>query len=188
LEQFTPLELVARFGGGPPQSVTGCLCGYAEKNPNKAFFFNVDAADPTDLINATVEDLSAAIEAEPSLIHFITVNKVPLLLDPVAVTDEQRRRVRLISQAPEFRRRVATFMDARKESTSVAELPPVEQQIFNGFYSWSDKALLKEFQAADWRRRQEIVASFEDARLRQMGRRLIAFYSPELLSEQERRQ
>ena len=141
------------------------------------------------MINATAEDLSAAIEAHPSLIRFITVNKVPLLLDPVLVTDEQRRRVRLIAEAPEFRERVATVMAARKEARPAAELPPaVEQQIFDGFYSWSDKALLKEFQAADWPCRQEIVTSFGDARLRQLGRRLVASYALALLSEEERGQ
>ena len=189
LEQFAPIELVGRFGGGPPQGIIGCLCGYAEKNPNQAFFFDVDSADPADLINATAEELSAAIEAQPSLIRFITVIKVPLLLDPVSVTDEQHRRVRLIAEAPEFRERVAVVMAARKQARPAAELPPlVEKQIFNGFYNWSDKALLKEFQAADWPRRQEIVASFGDARLRQLGRRLVASYAPALLSEEERGQ
>jgi exodeoxyribonuclease-1 len=189
LEQFAPIELVGRFGGGLPQGIIGCLCGSARQNPNQAFFFDVDAADPGDLISATVEDLTAAIEAQPSLIRFITVNKVPLLLDPVSVTDEQHRRVRLIAEAPEFRERVAAVMAVRKEARPAAELPPlVEKQIFNGFYSWSDKSLLKEFQAADWPRRQEIVASFGDARLRQLGRRLVANYAPALLSEEERGQ
>jgi exodeoxyribonuclease-1 len=63
----------------------------------------------------------------------------------------------------------------------------VEQQIFNGFYGWNDKARLKEFQGADWLRRQEIVATFDDARLRQLGARLVAFHSSSLLSESDRR-
>lgn len=189
LEPFAPFELVARFSGGLPQGITGCLCGYAEQNSNQAFLFDVDAADPADLINATAEELTAAIEAQPSLIRFITVNKVPLLLNPVAVTDEQRRRVRLIAESPDFRQRVVGAMAARKGSPIAPELPPaVEQQIFNGFYNWSDKALLKEFQAADWPRRREIVALFGDARLRQLGRRLVASYAPALLSEEERGQ
>jgi exodeoxyribonuclease I len=189
LEQFAPLELIGRFSGGLPQGITGCLCGYAEQNSNQAFFFDVDAADPAGLINATAEKLSAALEAQPSLIRFITVNKVPLLLDPIAVTDEQRRRVRLIAEAPEFRQRVVAAMATRREAKPAAETPlPIEKQIFNGFYSWSDKALLKEFHAADWPRRHEIVASFGDARLRQLGRRLVASYAPALLSEEEQRQ
>ncbi|WP_210880128.1 hypothetical protein [Roseovarius autotrophicus] len=66
--------------------------------------------------------------------------------------------------------------------------PPVEKQIYGGFYSHADKVLLVEFQHADWRRRQEIVASLADPRLRQLGRRLVAFHAPELLSAEERMQ
>jgi exodeoxyribonuclease-1 len=64
----------------------------------------------------------------------------------------------------------------------------VEKQIFGGFYSHADKALLAEFQRVDWRRRSEILDTLEDARLRQLGRRLVAFHAPELLSPEERTQ
>ena len=64
----------------------------------------------------------------------------------------------------------------------------MEKQIFGGFYSHADKALLAEFQRADWRRRRKIVDALEDARLRQLGRRLVAFHAPELLSPEERTQ
>jgi exodeoxyribonuclease-1 len=40
----------------------------------------------------------------------------------------------------------------------------------------------------DWPQRQEIVAALSDLRLRQLGRRLVAFYSPQLLSTEERAQ
>ena len=62
---------------------------------------------------------------------------------------------------------------------------PVERQIYGDFYSNADKLLLQEFQRASWPRRQEIVASLGDPRLRQLGRRLAAFHSPELLSADE---
>jgi len=62
----------------------------------------------------------------------------------------------------------------------------VEKQIFGGFYSHADKALLAEFQRVDWRRRQEIMAALDDARLRQLGRRLVAFHAPELLAPEDR--
>ena len=44
---------------------------------------------------------------------------------------------------------------------------------------------MQEFQHATWPRRHEIVASISDSRLRQLGRRLVAFYSPELLTADE---
>lgn len=188
LERFAPLELVGRFGGGPPQAVTGCLCGYATQNPNQAYFFDVDAADPVDLIDASDETFTAALEATPRTIRSITINKVPVLLEPAVTTDEQRHRARLISEAPQFRERVVKTMAARYPTMQDAQSLAVEKQIFNGFYSWSDKKRLKEFQGADWPQRQEIVASFDDTRLRQLGRRLVAFYANDLLSKDERRQ
>jgi exodeoxyribonuclease-1 len=66
--------------------------------------------------------------------------------------------------------------------------PLVEKQIFGGFYSHADKGLLAQFQRVDWPQRQEIVAALSDLRLRQLGRRLVAFYSPQLLSTEERAQ
>ena len=89
--------------------------------------------------------------------------------------------------SPEFRARVAQALAARFPEDPAAT-PPVEKQIFGGFYTHADKALLTEFQRADWRRRQEIAAMLSDARLRQLGRRLVAFYAPELLSMEERAQ
>ena len=60
--------------------------------------------------------------------------------------------------------------------------------IYGGFYSHADKALLAEFQRVDWPRRQEITATITDPRLRQLGRRLVAFHAPGLLSSEERGQ
>jgi len=98
------------------------------------------------------------------------------------------QRAAFIAQAPEFRARIAQAMAARFPEDPAAPTPPVEKQIFGGFYSNADKTLLAEFQRADWRRRQEIVAALSDARLRQLGRRLVAFNAPELLSTEEHAQ
>jgi exodeoxyribonuclease-1 len=76
-------------------------------------------------------------------------------------------------------------MAARFVEDPDAPPKPVERQIYGEFYSNADKQLLQEFQGAAWPRRQEIVASLSDPRLRQLGRRLVAFYSPELLTAEE---
>ncbi len=187
LDRFQPLELVGRFGGGPPQAIMGCLCGYADKNPNQAYLFDLDAVDPQDLINASDADLMTAMDAEPRPLRSISINKVPMLLPPATVTDEQRRRAQVLSGEPELRQRLIAVMTTRYPAAPYTELQHVERQIFNGFYSWNDKVRLKEFQGADWLRRKEIVATFEDARLRQLGGRLVACHAPSLLSDSERR-
>ena len=83
--------------------------------------------------------------------------------------------------------RVNRIMGNRYDNDDAMD-KPVEQKIFGGFYSSEDKKLLQKFQEGDWPVRQEIVDQFTDLRLRQLGRRVLAFYGPEALAEQSREQ
>lgn len=186
LEAFQPLALVERFGGGMPRATIGCFCGYSAGNPNQAAFFDLDAADPADYLSADDATLFAAADASPKIIRALAVNKSPALLSVPAPTAVQAQRAEVIASAPDFRARVAQALAARFPEDPAAPTPSVEKQIFGGFYSHADKALLAEFQRVDWRRRQEIVAALDDVRLRQLGRRLMAFHAPELLSTEDR--
>jgi len=186
LETFQPMALVERFGGGLPRATTGCFCGTSASNPNQAAFFDLDAADPADWLNSGDAELFDAVDATPNLIRSFSINKSPALLSMPAPSALQTQRADVIANAPAFRSRVAQALAARFPEDPAAPTPPVEKQIYGGFYSHADKALLKEFQHAAWPRRQEIVASISDPRLRQLGRRLVAFHAPELLSADER--
>jgi exodeoxyribonuclease I len=186
LATFQPMALVERFGGGPPRATIGCFCGNSTSNPNQAAFFDLDAADPAELLSADDATVFAAVDASPKVIRSLSINKSPALLSVPAPSAEHCLRAAVIAKAPELRQRVAQALAARFPEDPTAPTPPVEKQIFGGFYSHADKALLAEFQRADWRRRQEIVAALSDARLRQLGRRLLAFYAPELLTAEDR--
>jgi exodeoxyribonuclease I len=166
----------------------GCFCGYAAKNANQAYFFDLDAFDPQELIKASDAELTEVMCGETRPLRSISINKVPMLLQPVLVSDEQRRRAQVLAQSHALRQRLIATMTALYTADVGKEGMHIEQQIFGGFYGSNDKARLKEFQAADWSRRQEIVATFKDTRLRQLGSRLVAFYAPYLLSDSERRQ
>jgi exodeoxyribonuclease I len=188
LEAFQPMALVERFGGGPPRATIGCFCGTSASNPNQAAFFDLDAVDPQKLITADDATLFAAMDGSPKLIRAFAINKSPALLPLASPSALQIDRARMIAEAPAFRARVAQALAARFPEDPAAPTPPVEKQIYGGFYSHADKALLAEFQRADWPRRQEITATLTDPRLRQLGRRLVAFHAPELLSAGERGQ
>ena len=188
IEAFQPMALVERFGGGPPRATLGCFCGYSASNPNLAAFFDLEAGDPADFLTADDAALFAAVDATPKIIRSLSVNKTPALLSLPTPTDLQLRRAEVIANAPEFRARVAQALAARFPEDPAAPTPLVEKQIFGGFYSRADKALLVEFQRAEWRQRQELVAALSDPRLRQLGRRLVAFHAPQLLSLEERAQ
>jgi exodeoxyribonuclease-1 len=64
----------------------------------------------------------------------------------------------------------------------------VEEQIYGGFPSQADTARMLRFHAAEWCDRLPIVEEFEDARYRQLGRRLIYAHCPESLPDEIRRE
>jgi len=185
LESFRPYELVTRFGGGEPRSFVGCFCGYSLGNSAQAAFFDLDAANPADLLEAPDDALFAAVDATPKIIRGVSTNKAPTLLELRQPSADHLHRASIIVGAPEFRRRVGAAMAARFVEDPDAPQKPVERQIYGQFYSHADKLLLQEFQHAPWPRRQEITASLADHRLRQLGRRLVAFHSPALLNTEE---
>jgi len=113
LESFRPYELIARFGGGEPRAYVGCFCGYVHGNSAQAAFFDLDAADPADWLDAPDAALAEAIEATPKLIRAVATNKAPALLEVREPSKEQLRRANTIAEAPEFRRRVGAAMAAR---------------------------------------------------------------------------
>ena len=185
LESFRPHELVTRFGAAEPRSWVGCFCGYLDGSGSRAAFFDLNAADPGDLMAASDEVLFAAVDASPKIIRSLATSKAPMLLTIAEHDPEHLRRAALIAGAPHFRQRVAQAMAARYVDDPDAAPKPVEQQIHGSFYSNADRRLLQEFRLSDWGRRQEIVATLSDPRLRQLGRRLIACHKPELLTPQE---
>lgn len=185
LESFRPLELVLRFGG-EPTAFTGCFCGYSAENPAEGGFFDLDAEDPEKLLAASQEELLAAVTEAPRVIRTVAANKAPPLLEAKDPGEERLRRASVIAASAEFRRKVGEALAARFAKDPDAPPRPVEKQIYDGFYSREDKNLLREFHGSDWPRRQEIIERLSDSRLKQLGRRLIAFHSPALLSDQEK--
>uniref|UniRef100_UPI004047DBDC exonuclease domain-containing protein n=2 Tax=Yoonia sp. TaxID=2212373 RepID=UPI004047DBDC len=185
LETYQPVELVLRFGGGPPRSYVGCFCGTADGNPTQAAFLDLEAADPEVLIEADDAGLFQAVDGTPQVIRSIATNKVPSLFPIDNPHPDHLRKAGLIAANPAFRARVGQAMAARYVDDPDAPPPSVEKQIYGGFYAKADRDLLAEFQQANWPRRYEIVDLLTDARLRQLGRRLIAFHTPSALTAEE---
>jgi exodeoxyribonuclease I len=132
LATFQPIALVERFGGGLPRATIGCFCGASASNPNHAAFFDLDAADPADLLVADDAALLAAVDATPKVIRSVTINKSPALLSVAAPSADQLRRAEMIANAPEFRIRVGRALAARFPEDTAAPTPPVEKQINGG--------------------------------------------------------
>ncbi|TYB87754.1 exodeoxyribonuclease I [Oceaniovalibus sp. ACAM 378] len=188
LKTFRPVELVLRFGGGPPRSYVGCFCGTAAGNPTQAAFFDLDAGDPEAMMQADDAALFQAVDGTPQIIRGIATNKVPSLFPILSPDPDHLHKAALISANPAFRARVGQAMSARYLKAPDAPPPQIEKQIYGGFYAKVDRDLLAEFQRAEWPRRQEIIGQLTDDRLRQLGRRLIAFHAPELMTADEAKQ
>ena len=72
--------------------------------------------------------------------------------------DELARRAAIVRNDEGLRRRlIAAALAVR---VPFEESPHVEEQIYRGFYSRSDQALIEEFHRADWPRRLELSGAF----------------------------
>lgn len=182
LKRFAPMELVLRFKG-PPRICTGCLCGFSKDNPNSAGFFDLELADPVDYVDADEETLAKAVSNSPKVVRSVSINNVPNLFRTKSNDPVLFERASLIEGRPDFQKRVGRALAARFKIMGRPEDRPVETQIYEGFYSKADKTLLRAFQDSDWPQRTDIVRQFEDTRLQQLGRRLVAFNSPGTLDQ-----
>lgn len=182
LNNFAPMEVVLRFKG-PPKVYTGCLCGFSKNNANSAGFFDLSLADPADYVDADDDVLAKAVSASPKIIRSIPINNAPNLFYAEKDDPNLTSKALLIQNRPDFQDRVGKALAARYEDKQFDEDRPVETKIYDGFYKSSDKALLRDFQNNEWMHRVGIVEQLEDARLKQLGRRLIAFNTTEVLDE-----
>ncbi len=184
IKDYQPFCSVARTKSGDLAAYTGCLCGKSLRNAAQFAVFDIDAADPEQLLNATAAQISAAMAPEGSIIRSIYTNRAPVVLAISDPSAEQFRRSEIIANSPYFCRRVSKVLSERFRS-DVAEDKPVEQRIFDGFYTSEDIEQLTDFHLSDWIRRRQIISELSDRRLRQLGRRLIAFYFPQSMSRNE---
>ena len=186
LDNFRPVDLVARIRGGMPASITGCLCGHSETNSARAAFLNLDACDPKELLDLDEKELIVRMKKQPELIVAVATNKAPPLFDAPQASDEHLRRAEIVAQSPGFRKKAGRAIEGQYAQRPQSADNPVERQIHGQFYSPADKKLLEKFRAGDWPERVQILERLGDARLRQLGLRLVAFYSPDLLSKGDR--
>jgi exodeoxyribonuclease-1 len=180
LKSGHPVRLVERFGAAPPRSFVGVYAGTNPQNWNAMGFLDLDACNAAELFDADDEALAKAVSGSPKLIRTIAVNKLPNVF-PIASPDPVHvAAAKLVASRPDFQKRAGQALADRYPDRE--EPDQVEKQIYGGFYSAADKSILEEFEAADWIRRVELIRLLEDARLRQLGQRLVFLNAPELVS------
>lgn len=186
LKSFEPVQVTLRFGGAPPKTYYGCYCGTNIQNKNEIAFVDFDAIDAEALVGLSDPEILEAITQSPKVLRPLRLNNAETIMSVDNPTLEQRSYCEKISRSDYFVSRVSSLLPQRYEAVEREGDIPVEEKIHGGFYSHYDQDVLAEFQTADWQRRQELVEQFEDKRLVQLGRRLIVFYAPHLLSEEQK--
>ena len=186
LRSFEPVQVTLRFGGAPPKTYHGCYCGTNIHNKNEIAFADFDAIYAEALVGLSDPEILEAITLSPKIIRPLRLNNAETIMRLANPTVEQRSFCEKISRSDYFVSRVSSILPQRFEEAEEEGDITVEEKIHGGFYSHYDQDVLAEFQTADWQRRQELVEQFEDKRLVQLGRRLIVFYSPHLLREEQK--
>ena len=185
ISSFKPIEVTFRFGGHPPKTYVGCLCSIPS-NDNRVGFFDLNQSDPMDVILGNYEAVEAAMQKSPQRIRSIAINKADTIRPSKNTNIEWDHICSVIEENIDFRKTVSECMSNRYDNDDADEEIPVEEKIYGGFYLKHDKSNLDRFQIASWEERLNLLSNFEDSRLKQLGRRLIAFNAPELLTQKER--
>lgn len=147
------------------------------------------AIEPEPLMGMDDQALAQRLSRSPKPLRRVRPNAAPFV---VGLSGEAFRglsgeqltaRANLVRSDGEFLGRLLR-LSVREET-----LPSdhVEEQIYDGFPSQADTALMARFHATEWCHRFQIVEQFQDQRFRCLGRRLIYAHCPESLPDDVRR-
>jgi exodeoxyribonuclease-1 len=175
-----------RFGLHSSSLVTAL--GINPDNSGELFTLNLEQ-DPMVLTAMNDDELAAYLATRPRPVSSLKLNACPLFL-PVEVAGPQAagyqlglqeltRRAVLVRDDYSLRQRLISTVLARR--TPFPESPHIEEQIYGGFYSRADQALIDELHRSDWPRRLEIANQFADPRLRTLARRLVYCEAPDVM-------
>ncbi|HEY9080474.1 exonuclease domain-containing protein [Magnetovibrio sp.] len=162
-------------------------------NPSEVAVFDL-SHDPTPYLDTSEKDMSSLLRISPRPIRIIKANQSPIVTPHTLshpgvaghgqTMDQLMDKVRAVREHPTFARNVAGAVATRYPEREAPAY--VEQRIFEGFPSAADNALMEQFHAAPWADRPAIVSRIQDARLRELGERLIYLEHPDALTAETR--
>ena len=185
LSSFKPLEVTFRFGAHLPKTYVGCLCSIPSSN-NRVGFFDLGQKDPMNVILGDVTIIQSAMQKSPQRIRSVAINQADTIRPAKNTNAEWDHICAVVEENIDFRKIVSECIINRYESDEDDDEKTIEEKIYGGFYSNEDKAILENFQLGTWEERLNLLSRFSDERLIQLGRRLIAFNAPELLTTKEK--
>lgn len=182
---------LVQYHMGRPTVLPVVGCGQSHDNPTMLGVFDL-TKDPESILRMDVDGLGKAMQGPDRTIRIVTSNKMPAVLDMSLGPDfgiaasEVARRASEIAQGGPFAARVGQkALAQRYQPWPAAEV--VEARMYEGFPSRADEGRMQSFHAATWPERAELVETFEDDRLRELGRRIVFLERPEVLRPELRR-
>jgi len=169
------------------------LCGLDPSYDAQVATFDL-TVDPTAYLSHDEDELLEDIRSSPKVIRPLRLNSMPVVLPTSLVgrdaflgveIDVMVTRVQAIRSDPGFQQRVGAALSRLYEDREPSEHP--EEQIYDGFPSRDDEALMLEFhRQSDWSGRAEVARRFGDQRLKHFAYRLIYAEAPDALTAKHR--
>ena len=192
LKEEEILCLTQYFGGrAHNRYVTECGANPTYGASRAVFDLN---QDPEPYLDMTIEELVHEMNKSPAVIRAVRTNAQPILMPyteaPGALREvplpieELGKRAHMTTTNADFRRRVGEALANRYPAKDPS--PHVEQQIYDGFASSGDQALMQRFHDVPWEDRLGIAMEIADLRMKRIAQRLIYFERPEVLPEKTR--
>ncbi len=192
LKEEEILCLTQYFGGrAHNRYVTECGANPTYGASRAVFDLN---QDPEPYLDMTIEELVHEMNKSPAVIRAVRTNAQPILMPyteaPGALREvplpieELGKRAHMITTNADFRRRVGEALANRYPAKDPS--PHVEQQIYDGFASSGDQALMQRFHDVPWVDRLGVAMEMADLRMKRIAQRLIYFERPEVLPEKTR--
>jgi exodeoxyribonuclease-1 len=161
-------------------------CGQSAANPTMLGTFDL-TRDPAGVIGLGVEDLIKNMSGADRAIRTVYANKMPAVTELELVPDAERtlglptevvrQRAEQVMNAGAFHQRVALALAQRFPPREPSLI--VEERIYEGFPGRADERRMAAFHGAGGAERAELVETFEDDRVRELGRRLVYFENPD---------
>ncbi|MYA59632.1 MAG: hypothetical protein F4X40_03615 [Chloroflexi bacterium] len=175
------------FYAGRPYSWYVTLIGRNAGYAAELYVFNLEV-DPDDLDGMANDDLVVRLDIQPKPVRRLRGNSCPMIMPAEDAPDiagsaglplrELEQRAAYLADHPNLCERLIAAFESLQEPYPPS--PYVEGQIYDGFFD-ADKSKLDAFHATPWEHRLAIVHSFSDARLRDLGLRLIHAERPDVL-------
>lgn len=166
---------------GKPTIAAGFICVSPDNQAAHAMF---DLAyDPALYLDVDVERARILLKSNPRPIRILKANNLPILrsfhpeADVGVDLETARERMMHIHRHPTFASVIAQALAGQYEDKEPS--PHIEEQIYGGFPSRADSALMERFHKVPWAERHALSLAFEDDRYQNFAERLIYAEHPD---------